>query len=113
MTSVPVVNQRATVEAVFVGDDEDRDYRAGEWNFYGTQDTDRHGILFGCPCGCGELKSVAFKASRPERPCWTWDNNEVKPTLTPSILIYQMNDQGVKAGEHWHGYLTNGVFKSC
>ena len=36
------------------------------------------------------------------RPCWNWDGNEQSPTLTPSIHW---------PGE-WHGYLTNGQFKS-
>jgi len=34
---------------------------------------------------------------------WHWDGNETAPTLQPSI-----DWRG-----HWHGFLTNGVLKSC
>ena len=111
MTNVPIVNQRATVKAVFVGNDEERDYKAGEWNFYSSGDIEHYGILFGCPCGCGSLLSIPFKSTT--RPNWEWDGNEDKPTVTPSILNYQMNKEGKIIGEHWHGFLTAGVFKSC
>lgn len=40
------------------------------------------------------------------RPCWEWDGNMIKPTLTPSILSY--TSRGGKRVEAWHGYLTRG-----
>ena len=41
--------------------------------------------------------------SQADRPRWVWDGNVEAPTLTPSLYL-----PGV-----WHGYLTDGVFKSC
>ena len=71
------------------------------------------GILFGCPCGCGQMMSVGFDTHESRRPRWHWDGSRETPTLTPSINILQMNDAGQKIGEHWHGFLTNGEFRSC
>lgn len=34
---------------------------------------------------------------------WSWDGNEDKPTLAPSILDPR----------NWHGYLRNGRLESC
>lgn len=59
-------------------------------------------LTFGCPCGCGDIAGIEVK---PENPSgWDWNGDLDKPTVTPSILINR---------DHWHGYLTDGVFKSC
>ncbi len=34
---------------------------------------------------------------------WTWDGNQERPTLSPSIHCV----------DHWHGYLRAGRFESC
>lgn len=110
-----IVNERATVPAVYVDDLGDRqNITAGEFNFCdgydGTKDV---GIMFGCPCGCGAAQFIHVKPYAEPRPLWTWDGNRESPTCTPSILIHQMNDAAEKVGEHWHGFLTAGVFRSC
>jgi hypothetical protein len=46
-------------------------------------------------------------------PTWSWNGNRVKPTLTPSIRICDRWYKDPKAIEIWHGYLTDGVFRSC
>ena len=63
-------------------------------------------LSFRCPCGCGTLAGIRVRddGQRTE-PAWGWNRDEEKPTATPSIRI--------GPGEHWHGYLTDGVFKSC
>ena len=65
------------------------------------------GMVEKCPCGCGELGSISFDV--PSRtgcgPKWKWNGNRDKPTLTPSIKR--------TVGCLWHGYLTDGVFRSC
>jgi hypothetical protein len=49
-------------------------------------------------------KDGARPANVPaSRPCWKWDGNEEKPTLTPSIHTI----------DHWHGHLTAGRLVSC
>jgi hypothetical protein len=66
-------------------------------------------IYFMCPCGkCDGIAGLAGIRVRSdgtkENYCWAWNRDEQKPTCTPSINI---------ANGHWHGYLTDGVFKSC
>lgn len=39
---------------------------------------------------------------KPETPSWKWNGDIDRPTLLPSI----------HATGHWHGYLTDGYFKS-
>lgn len=117
MTTVSPVNQRGNAKAVHVDDmGFDGPVPAGAFTFYKTSDIEMAGLLFGCPCGCGSMMSVAIDAGsegKRHRPKWQWDGNQVAPTLTPSILIYQQNDGGERIGEHWHGYLTAGEFVSC
>lgn len=117
MTTVPIKNVRAHVDGVSVEDmDFDRPIPAGVFEFYSDREGPDAGILFGCPCGCGEMKSVGFDTrarSGSKRPKWHWDGNRERPTLTPSVNILQFNDAGQQIGEHWHGFLTNGRWVSC
>lgn len=46
-----------------------------------------------------------------QSPCWQWDGNLIRPTLTPSILCYTSREG--KRIEAWHGYLTAGRLVSC
>lgn len=60
------------------------------------------GLQFTCPCGCGLVVYAGVKSStHTDRPVWENQGSYEKPTLTPSLNIRE---------EHWHGYLTNGVF---
>jgi hypothetical protein len=68
-------------------------------DFFWATDARLH---FKCPCGCGALAGVDVKPHAPSG--WEWNGDRDKPTVQPSISI----DRG-----HWHGYLTNGVFRSC
>ena len=62
-------------------------------------------LSFLCPCGCGDLAGIRIRDDGQQVDgAWSWNRSEDKPTCQPSILI----DRG-----HWHGYLTDGVFKSC
>lgn len=77
-------------------------------------------LLFICPCGCGKLGALDLKgpyayepASADGRAQWDWDGSRERPTLTPSILDHNLNSKGERIGEHWHGYLTAGVWKKC
>lgn len=64
---------------------------------------DEHGVpirlIFGCPCGCGTCAGVTVK---PFPNGWEFNGDKLKPTLQPSIDI----NRG-----HWHGWLTDGVFR--
>jgi len=116
MSTVAPVNQRASCPALLVSDMDDIDgpVPAGHFEFYVQSSAPGEaGILFGCPCGCGELKSVGFDTHESRRPRWHWDGNRACPTLTPSINILQLDGAGKQIGEHWHGFLTAGEFRSC
>ncbi|AXU19699.1 hypothetical protein C7W88_12775 [Novosphingobium sp. THN1] len=118
MTTVAPVNQRGSAPAVFVADFDDEEARveAGHWHFYtayGDPEQRKAGILFGCPCGCGSMFCVGFDSHEGAGPRWHWNGQQEAITLTPSILIYQMDQAGNVTGEHWHGFLTDGEFKSC
>lgn len=77
-------------------------------------------LAYVCPCGnCGpEYRSAIPVNEGPHegRPRWKWNGNKDSPTLTPSI---QRRLHIHAHGEHpeyrcdWHGYLTDGVFRSC
>ncbi|RYC10084.1 DUF6527 family protein [Ciceribacter ferrooxidans] len=58
-----------------------------------------------CPCGCGAKAPLsAGDGYKPvDGPSWTWNGSTTAPTLTPSV-----HHVG-----HWHGWLTDGVWKSC
>ncbi len=57
------------------------------------------GLTFICP-GCGEVGGLNFAPGG-----WTWDGNRESPTCSPSIL----HDKAVCG---WHGFLTDGEFRS-
>ena len=79
----------------------------GSYKFYRHQGSDESaGLHFVCPCGCGVVAGIAFLNPPGQAgPKWTWNGNREKPTCTPSILKL--------SGCRWHGYLTDGVFRSC
>jgi len=58
-------------------------------------------LQFTCPCGCGLICTCTVSGNDPG-PRWSWDGNIERPTLKPSINI---------RNEHWHGWLTDGVFR--
>lgn len=65
-----------------------------------------HGLLFVCPCGCGDIGHLPLRIPPvvvAQQPSWDWDGNEEQPTLTPSIRKLD--------GCKWHGYLTRGVWR--
>lgn len=83
----------------------------GDFSFYSDSQGEDAGILFRCPCGCPGFTAANFRAG--ERPAWQWDGNREKPTMRPSMLIYQLDERGKIIGEHWHGWLTAGQWISC
>ncbi len=62
------------------------------------------GFWYRCPCGCGRQGRLAvgenFKPS--DGPSWNWNGSTERPTLRPS-----MNHV-----DHWHGFLTDGEWRS-
>lgn len=62
-------------------------------------------LVFACPCGCGDIGGIGLPPGNQQGPTWTWNGDHDKPTCTPSIRFL--------SGCQWHGYLTDGVFRSC
>ena len=67
---------------------------------------DPAGLMFQCPCGCGNLGWLAFDNGQNPHPCWRFDGNRERPTLTPSVFNAGMPCR-------WHGWLRNGEWVSC
>lgn len=88
--------------------DRDEFCRRLEPGSFWVSDADSDGersFWYCCPCGCGRRAplnvGVGFK---PEGgPTWNWNGSTEAATLTPSV--YHVG--------HWHGWLTDGEWRSC
>ncbi len=85
------------------------DYEAckneGDWFLTPPDAGGQRRLSFLCPCGCGTLAGVRVNQDGTQaNGAWEWNMDEETPTCKPSINI----NNG-----HWHGYLTDGVFKAC
>ena len=68
-------------------------------------------LSFRCPCGCGDLCGVKVNDDgSTANGAWSWNKDEEKPTVRPSIAIQNCRPN---SGDHWHGFLTDGVFQKC
>lgn len=75
----------------------------GSIKFYDSALFKPAGFTFMCPCGCKTLGGVRVAGEY----AWKWNKNKEKPTISPSIALSNHD------GPHWHGYLEEGVWKSC
>ena len=77
------------------------------WSSLEGHERPKTGIWFTCPCGCGNVIHLPVKLGFSSGPGeWSWDGNEVHPTLNPSILR-------LPPSCGWHGWLRNGVWITC
>lgn len=60
-------------------------------------------LRFSCPCGCGAVAALPIDKTFDQR-AWSWNGNKDLPSTQPSIQMLTPC--------RWHGYLTDGVFKS-
>ena len=61
---------------------------------------------FVCPCGCGKVRSVDVAIGGNKRHhVWNWNGDRERPTLSPSLDCL--------TGCRWHGWLTDGQFRSA
>lgn len=81
--------------------------KPGDFIFTYNKEDQIVGMVEMCPCGCGATGGIRFDTGEPNQPHpkWSWNGSKEKPTLTPSILR--------TGGCRWHGFLTDGVFRSC
>lgn len=85
----------------------DKCTKVGDYFFSAPNDKGEIRLSFLCPCGCGILAGVKVRADGQQVDgAWGWNKDREKPTTTPSIFIEPQSN-------HWHGYLTDGVFKAC
>lgn len=77
----------------------------GSFRVDGPDEDGECGFWYCCPCGCGRFaRLIVGNGFKPAcGPSWNWNGSFDKPTLKPSV-----HHRG-----HWHGYLTDGVWKSC
>lgn len=75
---------------------------AGAIKYFKTADHDPAGFNFQCPCGCRTMGTVNLSPGG-----WEWNGSRDKPTVRPSVQL------STHAGPHWHGWLTDGVWRSC
>ena len=76
-----------------------KEERPNGWAIRRYPEGDVGGVAFDCP-GCGGDCWVPVNVVHG----WSWDGNEVEPTLTPSL--------GPRCCG-WHGYLKAGRFVPC
>lgn len=94
----------APVKATIVDDIDNHADTPGAMDFCATLDGEEAGIGFVCPCGCGRQGFLPTQSST-SGPRWDWNGDRSAPTLTPSVLQV--------GGCQWHGYLTDGEWRSC
>lgn len=78
--------------------------RPGDAKWAVTEDGRVASLLFCCPCGCGDVSAVDVTPIAG-RPCWSWNGDRERPTLSPSLLR--------TGGCGWHGWLDDGTFRSA
>lgn len=63
------------------------------------------GIAYVCPCGCRATGWLPIRNSMApiERPSWVWNGKQEGCDLKPSV-----HHVG-----HWHGHLSDGIWRSC
>lgn len=104
------MTEKRNAKAVLVPDIDEPDGLApGTFEFFAAPESDAPiGMIFKCPCGCGDMSAVDFDVvpRTPDDPHrWHWDGNREAPTLSPSL--------NKTTGCKWHGFLTAGEFVEC
>lgn len=64
-----------------------------------------YGMMFVCPCGCGERSYLAFDNNEQPHPRWKFSGSRDKPTLSPSV-------HAIGFPCKWHGWLRVGQWES-
>lgn len=93
------------VVACCIADREEFEQQLVPGAFLVQEGNGRIAFHYRCPCGCGSigLLMVGRGKKPPESPTWKWNGSTKSPTLEPSV-----NHVG-----HWHGFLTDGVWRSA
>lgn len=74
-----------------------------------SQDGSNVLMVFECP-GCGI--DHAFTVESPTRPRWDWNNDMVKPTFSPSLLVRWPDPDGPPGNANvCHSFVRGGVIE--
>lgn len=79
---------------------------AGAFTYYTDDRGAIRGMIYACPCGCGNCGLLRFRPVAPaDHGCasWEWNGNKETPTLSPSV-----HHVG-----HWHGWLREGRWEQA
>ena len=61
-------------------------------------------LYFDCP-GCGMMHAVPV--NKTKSPCWSWNNDMVNPTFSPSLLVrWTVGDKQIP--KVCHSFVKNG-----
>ncbi len=58
-----------------------------------------------CPTGDHFCIPIRKEGEPGAAKCWVWNGNRERPTITPSIFLNPPTG--------WHGWVTDGVMKTC
>lgn len=64
-------------------------------------------LYFDCP-GCDMMHAV--NVDNQKSPCWSWNNDLIKPTFTPSILV-RWNFGEERVPKICHSFVNDGNIK--
>lgn len=70
-------------------------------------------MWYRCPCGCGAMNMIKIVAGNnpANLKAWEWNGSTESPTLKPSVRI-SFGDGAGNIVEHWHGHLTDGIWRA-
>lgn len=67
------------------------------------------GFLFWCPgCKCIHPVRVRRLPGEEKAPCWQWNGSVEKPTVSPSLLVFE-----TEYGPRCHSFIRDGVIEFC
>lgn len=71
-------------------------------------------LMFECP-GCGENHGVTVAGDSIPHPCWTWNGDLDRPTLSPSILCrgykFASKDDNTQVAYVCHSFVRDGMIQ--
>lgn len=80
------------------------DLPAGSAQWARSQAGELASLIYTCPCGCAEVRSVAV-TQVPGGYGWQWNGNLELPTLSPSLQHISRC--------RWHDWLQQGEWRTC
>lgn len=102
------INVKELRARIFKEEEYEQYEEAGNGSLYllKNKDEDVFALLFKCPnCGKDAAVNIRLKGEKIEYPTWFLTNWPDSPTLHPSLQMHVHCE--------WHGWLKDGIWKSC